>query len=138
MGMSSNQQNDDEVMSDINITPFVDVVLVLLVIFMVTTPMMIKEAMEIKLPKASEGNKIDTSLLALAINKNGQVLLKGQLISLDELYNEAQILKTESPDIKAIISADKESQHKHLIDVIDTIKKAGVINFAFEVEKPAP
>lgn len=127
--------NSDEGINEINITPFVDVVLVLLVIFMVTAPMMVKESLNIKLPKSESADRSEPAKLGVAINSNGQILLNGKLIEEETLLIEAQLALTENTKVQALISADKMAKHGDVIKVIDIIKKAGIDNFAFQIER---
>lgn len=127
--------SESEDITDINITPFVDVVLVLLVIFMVTAPMMVKEAMNIQLPKGKSTQPLEAKTFAVAISKKGQVLVDGEIIEMSLLYDKALNLKQSYPNIQLLIAADKESQHGDVIKVLDQVKLAGITNFAFQVEK---
>lgn len=127
--------NDEQGINDINITPFVDVVLVLLVIFMVTAPMMVKESLNIKLPQADSADRSEPARLGIAINANGQVLLNGELITVETLEVEANLALTENKNVQALISADKEAKHGDVIKVLDVIKKVGIDNFAFQIER---
>ena len=134
--MASNfDPNESDSISEINITPFVDVVLVLLVIFMVTAPIMVKESMNINLPKGKSTERSIVKTFAVAISKNGQILLDGEVIEISFLYDRAVKIKADNPDIQLLISADKESKHGEVINVLDQIKQAGITNFAFQVEK---
>jgi biopolymer transport protein ExbD len=134
--MASNfDPNESDSISDINITPFVDVVLVLLVIFMVTAPMMSKETMNIKLPKAKSSERTELKTLSVAVSKTGQILLNGELIDLTLLYDKALELRKESPNLQLLISADKSAMHGDIIKVLDQVKLAGITNFAFQIEK---
>jgi biopolymer transport protein ExbD len=127
--------SDNDGINDINITPFVDVVLVLLVIFMVTAPMMIKESLNIKLPKSESSDASEPYRLGIALNRQGQVLLNGELISFEALALEAAIALTNNEKVQALISADEEARHGDVIKVLDIIKKAGIENFAFQIER---
>lgn len=134
--MAMNYDSDDsEGINDINITPFVDVVLVLLVIFMVTAPMMVKETMNIKLPKGKATEKSATKTMAVAISKAGQVLINGEIVDNNLLLDEAMRIRKDFPEVQVLISADKEAKHGDVINVLDQIKLAGISNFAFQVEK---
>jgi biopolymer transport protein ExbD len=134
--MAANLYSDDlEGINEINITPFVDVVLVLLVIFMVTAPMMVKETMNIQLPKGKSTERTQVKTFAVAVSKTGQVLINGNLVDMTLLYDKAVSAKNESPGLQVLISADKESKHGDVIKVLDQIKLAGITNFAFQVEK---
>jgi biopolymer transport protein ExbD len=123
--------------SAINITPFVDVVLVLLVIFMVTAPTLMKDTLGVKLPKASSSEGSKPEPLAVAINEQGQILVNGTLSSPEQLTLEAQAALTKNPAVQALIAADENSRHGALVLVIDTLKQAGLDRFAIQVQKNA-
>lgn len=127
--------DQDDGINDINITPFVDVVLVLLVIFMVTAPIMVKESLNINLPKSGSSDNSPPARLGISINSNGQILINGTLVDSSGLEVEAITALADNPNVQALISADKEAKHGAIIKVIDTIKKVGIENFAFQVER---
>lgn len=124
--------------NDINITPFVDVVLVLLVIFMVTAPMLAKNIIGLNLPKTQSSNSQTLATMAIAITKNGQCLVNGELMTKESLADYAKQMHQKNPDVQAVISADVDSRHGDVMSVIDSIKSAGIENFAIQVEKAAP
>jgi biopolymer transport protein ExbD len=124
--------------NDINITPFVDVVLVLLVIFIVTAPMMMKDIIGLKLPKASNSEAQSFSTLAIAITKNGQYLLNGELQSPESLAEKCREAASKNQEVQAIFSADVEAFHGDVVKAIDVVKSAGINQFAIQVEKTAP
>src|SRR5688572_9467564 len=97
--------------SDINVTPFVDVVLVLLVIFIITAPMIMKDTISIHLPKASTADAQSPTSLGIAINSQVQVLLNCLPVGLSDLSREASKELNSNPNIQAIISADKDARH---------------------------
>jgi biopolymer transport protein ExbD len=130
----SSGSDDHAPFSGINITPFVDVVLVLLVIFMVTAPVLSKEILEVNLPKSSTGEQKMISSLGVAITREGQILLNGQLIDPQSFSIEIKRIVTTQPDTQAIISADGEAKHADLVRVIDLIKSAGLSKFALQVQ----
>lgn len=134
-GQFNKDNNQDDSFSDINITPFVDVVLVLLVIFMVATPMLVKNAIEINLPKTSNGENKGITTLGISITANGQILLNGKLVTDEQLEAEAKSALTGTTRPQALISADLKTEHGYLVKVIDIIKSAGINNFAIQVEK---
>ena len=134
MGFRVEEENEDAI-NDINITPFVDVVLVLLVIFMVTTPMMVKTAMDLKLPSAENTDQVEKKTLGVTVLKSGNVMLNGSLISPDDLKSEIRSSTKSNPETQVILIADKMATHGMVIEVIDLVKGAGATNFAFQVEK---
>lgn len=127
---------DDDGINEINITPFVDVVLVLLVIFMVTAPVMIKESLKVNLPKTLTSDiSTKASVIGVAITKEGQVLLNGKLFSEDRLEMELIKVSKEAPETNFLISADAESKHGDVVRMIDLLKRNGLNRFALQVEK---
>jgi biopolymer transport protein ExbD len=128
--------DQDDGMNDINITPFVDVVLVLLVIFMVTAPVMMKESLKVNLPKTLTSDiatKADS--IGVAITKDGQVLFNGKLLSDDSLKSELLRISQSAPETNFLISADTETRHGDVVKMIDLLKKNNLHKFALQVEK---
>ena len=134
MSFKLEDENEDSI-NEINITPFVDVVLVLLVIFMVTTPMMVKTAMDLKLPSAENTDQVEKKTLGVTVLKSGNVMLNGSLISPDDLKAKIRSSTKKNPETQVILIADKMATHGMVIEVIDLVKGAGATNFAFQVEK---
>ncbi|MFZ4713314.1 MAG: ExbD/TolR family protein [Bacteriovoracaceae bacterium] len=134
--MAGSSFDSENGFSEINITPFVDVVLVLLVIFMVAAPAMVKNVLEVKLPKASTGENKSIQTLGIGILANGQILLNGKLVTDEQLIEAATQVKKEKEKAQALIAADLKAEHGSVIKVIDLLKSAGVDDFAFQVEKP--
>ena len=135
MAASQFDPQNSEGINDINITPFVDVVLVLLVIFMVTAPMMMKDIIGLELPKVSQSDAQSATTLGIAVTSQGQLLLNGELVSDESLKAAALSAVEKNPDVQAVISADSNSRHMDFVRVIDIIKSVGLENFAIQVEK---
>jgi biopolymer transport protein ExbD len=131
---SSNGSSDSGLISAINVTPFVDVVLVLLVIFMVTAPIIAKDILKIKLPKTESNDGKALSQLGVSINKDGQILINGQLASEEMLRDQVHQSLKSDPETQAIISADVDAAYGNVAKVIDIIKSAGLSHFALQVE----
>ena len=134
--MASKLDDQDDGINDINITPFVDVVLVLLVIFMVTAPVMMKESLKVNLPKtltSDMSTKADS--IGVAITKDGQVLFNGKLFSDDNLKAELFRLAQSAPETNFLISADSDTRHGDVVRIIDLLKKNNLNRFALQVEK---
>lgn len=135
---SSIDSSGDEIaaISAINVTPFVDVVLVLLVIFMVTAPILSKDIFGINLPKASNGERKVLKSLGIAVTRQGQILLDGQLTTDDALVAAARQEYTRNSEIQALLSADADARHADVVRAIDLVKSAGLTHFALQIEKP--
>ena len=118
----------------INVTPLVDITLVLLIIFMVTASYIVNPAIKVDLPKAASGTEQTKTTLALTIAKDGVVYLNG------ERTNDSGIVQyiggelPKNPDLQAIIAADKVVPHGDVIHVIDLVKRSGVHRFALNVD----
>jgi biopolymer transport protein ExbD len=134
----SNQENDSGLMSSINVTPFVDVVLVLLVIFMVTAPLLVKDAIGLKLPKTASGDGKTLQTLGVAVNRQGQFLVNGTLATDESVKEQAKIAIDANPEAQAIISADTEVPYGRVVKAIDLIKSAGLNRFAIQIERENP
>jgi len=134
---ASNDSSSEEngLMTAINITPFVDVVLVLLVIFIVTAPMLVKDILEIRLPKTSTGDGQVTETLGIAVNKNGNILLNGQVVDEETLKSRALEALQKSSEAQAIIAADVEVAYGKVVRVIDLLKQSGLNKFAVQIER---
>ena len=128
-------ENDDGPMAEINIVPFVDIILVVLIIFMVTTPFIMKPSININLPKAASGSKTTPSQLTITIGSSGETLLNGKVMTDAEIGQETLEVLSKKPDIQAIISADKEVPHGKVVSIIDLVKTVGVKKFAITIEK---
>lgn len=127
---------DDEGINEINITPFVDVVLVLLVIFMVTAPVMLKESLKVNLPKTLTSDiTTKATTIGVAITKEGQIVLSGRLLSEEGLINELKNISSLAPETNFLISADTDSRHGDVVKFIDLLKRNNLNRFALQVEK---
>jgi len=134
--MAAKLDDHDDGINEINITPFVDVVLVLLVIFMVTAPVMMKESLKVNLPKTLTSDvTAKTDSIGVAITKEGQVLFNGKLLSTENLQNELRTISRNAPETNFLISADTETRHGDVVRMIDMLKKNNLNRLALQVEK---
>ena len=126
---------DDQPIADINVVPLVDIILVVLIIFMVTAPMIMKPSINVNLPKAASGDKSAPSKLNISLTNKNQLMLNGRISSPEALKTYVEDLVVKNPGVQAIISADKSVPHGKVIGVIDIVKVAGVTKFAISVDK---
>jgi biopolymer transport protein TolR len=126
--------DDDDGINEINVTPLVDVMLVLLVIFMVASIYIVKDAIEVDLPKAaSAGETLDTTL-SIVIDREGRLYLNGRP-SPDEVIAQACAqAAAKDPNAQAIIAADQNVKHGDVIRVIDMVRTNGLVRFAINVK----
>lgn len=124
-------------MNQINVVPYIDVTLVLLVIFMVTAPM--TNPGVIDLPSAGQGVLKQPQLppIVLTVKKDGKVEMESKLMQRDELLVTVQKLLTKSPERSVVIAADKKVQYDDVIGVMDLLKRNKVDKVGLLL-KPAP
>jgi len=122
-------------LNDINVTPLVDVVLVLLIIFMVTASYIVKESIEVDLPRAAAAGEATGSILALVLTSDGAVYLDGTRADEAQVRQRVREAVARDRDTRAIISADRMALHGAVVHLIDLVKEAGVTRFAIHVEK---
>jgi biopolymer transport protein ExbD len=127
--------SDDEPIAEINVVPLVDIILVVLIIFMVTAPLVLKPTIDINLPKASSGDSSPPTPLNIAIGKEGSISLNGQPASLADVTAFAAKIIKDKPETAAILQADKTVTLETLTSIIDLVKSAGVKKVAFSIEK---
>jgi biopolymer transport protein ExbD len=129
--------DDDEGMNDINITPFVDVMLVLLVIFMVASVYIVKDAIEVELPKAAKTTEAIETTLSIVVDRNGSLYLNGKPSNENLIATACQDAAAKNPNTQAIIAADNEVRHGSVVKVIDLVRTNGLARFAINVKRAA-
>ncbi len=128
---------DDEGMTEINILPLVDIILVVLIIFMVTTSYIVSPSIKVNLPDAATGDATAPSSLAITVTADGQLLLDGVPIDEAGLRAAVRAAKAKNKDLVCLIAGDKESRHGDVTHLIDVVKQEGVAKFAINIE-PTP
>ncbi len=128
------ESGEDDFISGINVTPLVDVVLVLLIIFMITAPVIYQSAIKVQLPKAKTGETTQKSPLNFSISKEGQVTWNNQAVDWTTLETRLKALGQQNPDETALISADEGTPHGTVIRLMDMLRMAGLTHFALNVE----
>ena len=130
--------NSDEVMSEINMTPLVDVMLVLLVIFIITVPV-IQHAVKVELPRISSArDQTPPENLQLAVNAQGQFFLGKQAIAAAQLENVLQLEAAKTPQAQLYIRGDKKVAYEHVAYAMSAAQRAGLkaIGFVTEARQP--
>ncbi len=121
--------------AEINVTPLVDVVLVLLIIFMVTATYIARKAFEAELPTAASGDQLDDPPMVVEVTAEGAVRISGQVLDLRQL---AERVKGKE---RAVVAADKRVPYGKVTEVLDVLRLSGVAKFALEIrpgEAPIP
>jgi len=138
--MAGGQQadNGDEGIVGINVTPLVDITLVLLIIFMVVAKMVVSQSVPLDLPKAASGTDVQV-VFSVELYASGDILVdQKKLANDDALFPLAREGHAKTPDLRAVIKADGTVQHQRVIHVLDLLKQAGIAKIAFGVTPIAP
>jgi biopolymer transport protein ExbD len=131
-------QDSDEAITGINVTPFVDISLVLLIIFMVTAKIIVSQSVPLDLPKAATGAEIQIIFsIVLAANGNAQVD-SVPIANDDAIFALARTAHSKNNELRAVIKADSVVPHGRVIHVLDLLKQAGVAKIAFGVTPVSP
>src|SRR5687768_13013730 len=135
--MAGKVGGDDEMMSDINVTPFVDIVLVLLIILMVTSTEIVRATIQVDLPQAASGGETVESTLNILITEEGRFYIDGIPATEQELIDKVRREKADNPKLQAVIAADQGVTYNYVIRAIDLVKENGVTSFALNVDREA-
>lgn len=129
---SSSSARTDEPIHGINVTPLVDVVLVLLVVLMVTASYIASRAIPVDLPKGATGEAVQVPL-AVTIDPSGRLYLDAVPVSVDELRQRVRAARSAQSDLRAVIAADGSVPHREVVRVIDLLRQENVVQFAINV-----
>jgi biopolymer transport protein ExbD len=133
MAGASKNGDDDGLIAGINVTPLVDVTLVLLIIFMVTAKIIVSQGMPMDLPKAASGEALQT-VFSVELSVDGRIRVDSETIANDEAVGPlAKVAFHKNKDLRAVIRADKKVEHGRVIHVLDLLKRAGIAKIAFAV-----
>lgn len=135
--MAGGPQQDDEIISGINVTPLVDVTLVLLIIFIVTAKIIVTQSLPMDLPKAATGSEQQT-IFSVELSAGGETVVDSKKVpGEDAILPLAREAHAKNAELRAVIKADSAVPHGRVIRVMDLLKQAGVAKVAFGVS-PVP
>jgi len=124
-----------KMITEINVTPLVDVMLVLLVIFMVTATYIVRGSIGMKLPKVSSADQMSRSPLVVGVDGEGFFLVEGKLASEAEVVAYIRSFVERDPEVEAVVSGDRGVAYGRVMELINLARRNGVKNFAAAVEK---
>lgn len=127
--------DDDGMITGINVTPLVDVTLVLLIIYMVTAKIIVSQGMPMDLPKAASGEQIQT-VFSVELTANGETFVDSKKVASDDAVGGlARAAREKDKELRAVIRADRKVEHGRVIHLLDILKQSGVAKIAFAVSK---
>lgn len=127
--------NIHDPITEINMTPFVDIVLVILIIFLLTATVMMPRTFAIALPKAVQADKLESVPIIISIDREGHVNVNGVKLAQDGDFEKVFLAQKQGKEPQAIIAADTETRHGRLIEVIDRLRGLKVQRIGIEVEQ---
>jgi biopolymer transport protein TolR len=136
--MGNGNGDEDPVMADINVTPLVDVMLVLLIIFMITAPML-HQGIEVALPRAEAQNlqmRTEDPLI-LSIDRGGVVYLKDSPVDIADLVGQLKGLMSERGDDSVFLKGDRDVPYGRVIEVLDTLHRGGIVHVGMVTDRMA-
>ncbi len=129
--MAGHNHNSDGMIVGINVTPLVDVVLVLLVVFIVTAKIISTPAIPMELPQAASGQEMQV-VFSVVIDAQGTMFVDGTAVASDTMFlAKARAAKALNEDVRAVIHADGGTAHRRVVKAMDLLKRAGVQRVAF-------
>lgn len=131
--MAGSSQHEGGIIAGINVTPLVDITLVLLVIFIVTAKIVVTPAVPLDLPHASQGEELQV-VLSVILPASGVTLVNGEAAPDDAaLLARAREWHGKNPEIRAVINADGNVPHRRVVHTLDVLKRAGIAHVAFGI-----
>jgi len=128
--------DDDDGINEINVTPLVDVMLVLLVIFLVASVYIVKESVEVELPKAASATDAPESTVSIIMDAKRALYLNGNPSTEQAIAVACDAASKKDPNTQAIIAADHSVSHGDVIGLIDLVRTHGLERFALNVKRP--
>ena len=122
------------IIAEINVTPLVDIMLVLLIIFMLTAHLIAKQAIEVELPRASNATSAKPTTLAITLTKEGNLYLDDKPTTPAALRDAVAAAVKKDPKTQTIIAGDKSVSHGRVVWVLDLVKSLGVTSFAIQID----
>ena len=136
--MASTTSQGDEGIVGINVTPLVDITLVLLIVFMVTAKLISGQSVPLDLPKAATAGALQ-SIFTISVDADAKVLANGRTMNdRAALQSEAKQALAADPTLRALVSASARSSHGSVMQVVDSLREVGVTRIAFATDRGEP
>ena len=136
MSMSVGQEADDDLVASINTTPLVDVMLVLLIIFLITIPVVIHN-ISLELPKErNQPTQTKPENIIIAVDRDGNVFWNNQFVEDRELFNRLKEIALKTPQPEVHIRGDREGRYEFVGRVVFNCQRAGILKIGFITEPP--
>jgi biopolymer transport protein ExbD len=139
MRLKKTSKRSQSTMHELNITPLLDLVFVLLVIFIITTPQMMNNLeMTLPSPKPPPPTNEKPKINKISVEAGGQITLNDQPVTVPELKTGLQQLKTADPDLKVVVKGDDNADYQNLVAVLDTLQQLNISKVGLATEAANP
>src|SRR5262245_51712487 len=125
------------IIAEINVTPLVDIMLVLLIIFMLTAHLIARQALQIELPRASQSTTLPPLTLTISLKADGALYLNDQPVTAQALRDAIKAAVARDPKTQAVVAGDKRVSHGRIVWVLDTVRSLGITQFAIQIDPAA-
>ncbi|MFH0775506.1 MAG: biopolymer transporter ExbD [bacterium] len=126
--------HSDELLTEINITPFVDIILVILIIFLLVAQVMGPQVLGIKLPKADQSDMLPKQPVTVFLDTTGRIAVNGVYLDEEGMKRFIKEQVERDPQLDVVISADEKVFHGRVVGILDTVKALGVTRLAIHVQ----
>lgn len=134
--MASPTHDPDEPITQINVVPLVDIMLVLLIIFLLTASFISTPSVPVRLPKSYTSDPSLPRSFSVVLNSQDEVYFQGKKIAKEALTGQLREASAANPELRVVLSADESVTHGKVIEILDLVRQAGVTQVALGVEKP--
>ena len=136
--MGARLDSGDDIVTDINVTPLVDVVLVVLVIYMVTASALSKQALPVDLPRAATGEQVEAPrTLSVTVDGSGEIAVDGVVSTAESFVSAVRAAHQSSADLTVLVAADTRAEHGRVVWILDTVRAEGIDQFALQIDPAA-
>lgn len=133
MGLGSSY-DDDDIISGINVTPLVDIALVLLIIFIATSAIIVRAAINVDLPTAATAEDAPPEYVSVLLDNSGNLFFNGEPTTRPQLVGQLAVEVANNPEIRALIAAGRAVDYGQVMQLIDMVRAAGVAGFSLNVD----
>ncbi len=131
---SSLPVDDDDIVAGINVTPLVDITLVLLIIFMVTAKLVVQQGIPMDLPNAASASATQT-IFTVSVDANGKLYANGAPVTEPELRAAAKRALADNRELRTVVQAAGAARHDVVIRAVDDLREAGIVKIAFAADR---
>ncbi|GLP96925.1 MULTISPECIES: ExbD/TolR family protein [Paraferrimonas] len=133
--MARKKHSSVEEEAQIDMTPMLDIVFIMLIFFIVTTSFVKPSGLDVNKPKASQSTQKKSANIFIGISKTGVIQMENRQVDIERVAANVERMLAEAPEAAVLIQADKEAQHGIVVKVMDQVKQAGIDKISVEAEK---